>query len=464
VRIPIRVRLTLWLVLLLGVLLAAFGTSVYLLMRQSLFDNLNESIEGRAAVLARAIQYEGDRPLLADLAPTIDPDRGERFTRVFDTAGAVTFDNSQDMGGVPVDQGALRRALAGEPSIRTTPVSGQSVRIRAVPIRRGDRIIGVLEVGQAEDDVTEALDRLLIFMLAAFPITLMVAGGGGVYFARRALGPVDEITRLARKVSVDDLSQRLDLSLPDDELGKLARTFDEMIARLDAAFRRQRQFTADASHELRTPLTIIKGQIEVSLQRDREPAAYREVLQVTNESVDRLIRLVGSLLTLAQADAGDIPLEREEVDVGAIARSAMEQVQPRAEEIGVELRHACGPEAVVRADQDLVLQLILNLLDNALKHTAADGAVAVTWRGRPGAVELVVEDTGEGIADEHLPYLFDRFYRVDRARSRDVGGAGLGLAICRWIAEAHGGSIAVSSVVGEGSRFTVTLPAGPTQS
>ena len=130
----------------------------------------------------------------------------------------------------------------------------------------------------------------------------------------------------------------------------------------------------------------------------------------------------------------------------------------------MELREASGPAAFVRADQDLVLQLILNLLDNALKHTAADGAVAVTRRGRPGAVELVVEDTGEGISDEHLPYLFDRFYRVDRARSRDAGGAGLGLAICRWIAEAHGGSIAVSSVVGEGSRFTVTLPAGPTQS
>jgi heavy metal sensor kinase len=233
-----------------------------------------------------------------------------------------------------------------------------------------------------------------------------------------------------------------------------------MIARLDDAFRRQRQFTADASHELRTPLTAIKGQVEVALRRRRDAAAYREVLQAVNEEVDRLIRLVGSLLTLARADAGQIPIALETVSLPELVAGAVEQVDPVAKQRDIELSASAGPAVTLQADEDLLLQLLLNLLDNAIKHTPAGGRVTVGWRVNGRQVELWVRDTGVGIAGEHLAHIFDRFYRVDKARSRAEGGVGLGLSICRWIAEAHGGHISVRSAPGQGSTFTAGLPTG----
>jgi heavy metal sensor kinase len=276
------------------------------------------------------------------------------------------------------------------------------------------------------------------------------------------LAPIDKLTRLARRISAEDLSQRLNLPASDDEVGRLASTFDEMISRLDGAFRRQRQFTADASHELRTPLTVMKGQIEVALQSDRDAESYRQVLRTTNEEVDRMIRLVGSLITLARADAGAIPIAREPVNLGDLAASAVEQMRPLAQQKELTLTVEPDRSTVLQADQDLLLQLLLNLLDNAIKYTQPNGAVTVGWGTGNNAVQLWVKDTGAGIPSEHLPYVFDRFHRVDKARSRADGGAGLGLSICRWVAEAHGGSISVESTPGHGSTFMVTLPlSGP---
>jgi heavy metal sensor kinase len=232
-----------------------------------------------------------------------------------------------------------------------------------------------------------------------------------------------------------------------------------MLERLEDSFRRQRRFTADASHELRTPLTAIKGQVEVALERDRDAESYREVLRSVNADTDRMIRLVGSLLTLARADAGQVALHREDVELGGVVRNALDHVRPEAERAGVSLTLDGVRHVRVKVDTDLVLQLVLNLLDNAVKYTGdGKGLVAVSWREAGSFAELSVTDNGPGIPAEHLPRIFDRFYRVDKARSRADGGAGLGLSISRWIAEAHGGAIRVESVEGEGSRFTVSLP------
>jgi heavy metal sensor kinase len=248
------------------------------------------------------------------------------------------------------------------------------------------------------------------------------------------------------------------MDLPDDELGRLARTFDEMIGRLDESFQRQRQFTADASHELRTPLTAIKGQVDVALQRDRDPVAYREVLQTLNSEVDRMIRLISSLLTLARADAGQIPLNRQATSIRTSLENAVEQIRPLAAGRGIILELREGPEVTSLSDPDLLLQLWLNLLDNAIKHTPSGGQIAVALEEDGGEAIVTVTDTGPGIAPEHLPYIFDRFYRADPARTRSEGGSGLGLSISRWIAEAHGGSIEARSQVARGSTFVVRLP------
>ena len=453
----VRLRLTLWYVLLLAVILAAFSAGIYLTLRHSLYDNLDDSIQNRADVLLDIVRYEGNQPTLAGVVSSDDPNQEESFVRVFGASGELTFDNSAAAGDVPIDGRAVESALAGKTVTRSVNV-GETFRVQSLPIERHGQIGGVLEVGQSLDDVSDTLQTLLFIVGIAYPATLLVASLGGVFLAGRALSPVDRITRLARRISAEDLGQRLNLRSPDDEVGRLARTFDEMIARLDDAFRRQRQFTADASHELRTPLTAIKGQIDVALQRQRDPAAYRQVLQVVNEEVDRMMRLVGSLLTLTRADAGQIPLAFEAVGLRDVVDAAVEQVRPMASERGIELRLISGPAVTLRADEDLLLQLLLNLLDNAAKYTPAGGQVTVGWNVGAGQVELWVRDTGIGIASDHLPHLFDRFYRVDKTRSRAAGGAGLGLAISRWIAEAHGGSVHAESSPGEGSKFTVRLP------
>jgi len=403
------------------------------------------------------VNYDAAGPTLSD---SISANTGldEQFVRVYDREGELTFDNSDQAGNVPLNGGAVRKALAGSSDTRGLSVDGEPFRARIVPIVQNGQADGALEVGRAADDVQDALTSLLLILGIAYPVTLAVASLGGVFLASRALYPIDKLTRVARRISAEDLSQRLNLRLPNDEVGRLARTFDEMIARLEDAFRRQRQFTADASHELRTPLTAVKGEVEVALTRPREPDTYRQVLQNVNEEVDRLIRLVSSLLTLARADAGQIPVALEAVDVAVLVDAAVEQVRPAAQQRDIELVLASGPPVTLRADEDLLLQLLLNLLDNAIKYTPPGGRVTAGWSAGSAQVELWVRDTGVGIAPEHLPHIFDRFYRADKARSRADRGTGLGLSICRWIAEAHGGSISVESEPGQGCTFTVHIP------
>ncbi|MDO8616784.1 MAG: ATP-binding protein [Dehalococcoidia bacterium] len=454
----IRLRITLWYVLLLAVVLAAFCAGIYFALRQSLIDDLDNLLESRAGLLLGAISYESGRPTITGIDFTGDPAEGENFARVFDSSGEVTFDNSAGVGGPPVDQPVIERTLKGETTTRRVEAGGQTLRVTTLPILRGSAPAGALEVGISQEDVDETLRTLLLILAIAYPLTLAIATFGGLLVAGRALTPIDRLTGLAQRISADDLSQRLDLDLPDDELGRLARTFNDMIARLESAFRRQRQFTADASHELRTPLTAIKGHSEVALQRSRSPESYRQALVAINEEADRVIRLTTSLLSLARADAGQIPLSLEDVDVAEAVRAAAEHSHPSAERKQVRLRVDPGPETRVTADEDLLIQLMLNLLDNAIKYTPSGGEVTVGWATESDAVSLKVRDTGIGIDREDIPHIFDRFYRVDKARSRAAGGAGLGLSISLWIAEAHGGSIVVESQPGKGSTFTVRLP------
>jgi HAMP domain-containing protein len=235
----VRLRLTLWYVLLLAIILAAFSGGVYLTLRHNLYANLDDSIQNRANILLDIMGYEGSRPTLAGRVSSVDPNAGEHFVRVFDASGAVSFDGSATAGDVPVDMRAVERALTGEPSTRGVDVDGEPMRVRTLPIERNEGIAGVLEVGLSEGDVTDTLGTLLLILVIAYPVTLAVASLGGAFLAGRALSPIDKLTRLARRISAEDLGQRLNLRLPDDEVGRLARTFDEMIARLDDAFRRQ---------------------------------------------------------------------------------------------------------------------------------------------------------------------------------------------------------------------------------
>ncbi len=453
----VRLRLTLWYVFLLAIILACFSAGVYIFLRTNLYDDLDDSVRNRAATSLGVVVYQEGRPTLVGQGSFVDPNAGESFVRVFDSAGAVTFDNSAEAGRVIVDSNAVDLALRGTSGTRTANAGGEALRVLTVPIQRGNEISGVLEVGQSQDDVSKALRDLLLILAIAYPLTLAVASIGGVFLAGRALSPIDRLTRLAKTITAEDLSARLDLNLPNDEVGRLARTLDDMIAGLEEAFRRQRQFTADASHELRSPLTAIKGQVGLARSKPRDKEAYREVLGIVEDEVDQMVRVVDSLLTLARADASQIAIVPESVDLGDLIGSVVKQMQPAAERKGITVAIEAGPDVTLDGDEDLLIRLLLNLLGNALKFTPDGGRVTLGWGINDEGQAFWVRDTGVGIAPEHLDHIFDRFYRVDSARTRSEEGTGLGLSICQWIAEAHGGTISVASELDRGTTFTVQL-------
>jgi heavy metal sensor kinase len=286
-----------------------------------------------------------------------------------------------------------------------------------------------------------------------------LAIAGGLFLAGRALDPIDRITRTAARIGAErDLRRRVGLPHTGDEVGRLAATFDAMLEQLERAFERERQFTADVAHELRTPLAALISQADVALSRRRSAEAYRQALEAIQRDSTRLAQLVEQMLQVARADAGQQPLVFERLDLGQLAVEVVRSLEPLAAERGVCLETAAGEAVWVRGDQVQLAQALTDLVDNGIRYVQTGGQVYVAVRGVVGVAEVRVADTGPGITAEHLPRLFDRFYRADASRAHQGGGAGLGLAICRWIIEAHGGQIAVQSELGRGTTFTVHLP------
>jgi len=306
---------------------------------------------------------------------------------------------------------------------------------------------------------------LLVTLLIGNLLTITVATGGGLWLADRAMRPVQKITQAAHSISETDLSRRLNMK-SKDELGQLANTFDQMLARLQAAFERQRQFVADASHELRTPLTIVNLESSRALASKRTPQEYQRALGVIRSENEFMSHLVNDLLTLARMDSGQMAMEKNPLDLSEIALDALERLAPLAERKNVRLEAGELPEVNILGDRQYLMQMISNLVENGIKYTDGDGKHVRVETGLDGSYAWVkVADDGAGIPPEHLPQLFNRFYRVDKARSRgdedEQGGSGLGLAIVDWIAHAHGGDVRVESVLGQGTTFEVRFAAAP---
>ncbi|WP_231605405.1 cell wall metabolism sensor histidine kinase WalK [Synechococcus sp. CBW1006] len=283
---------------------------------------------------------------------------------------------------------------------------------------------------------------------------------GGLFLANRALKPVGEITRMTEKVRISgDLTQRIRYhGTTDDELARLATLFDEMLDSLEATFEHERRFTADASHELRTPLTALKGRLQVTLSQSRVAETYVETLQAIEQEVDRLIRLSNDLLLLSRLDQNHDKGGFELIDLKDLLAATAAQIQPLADLRRIQLITDLAPDLQIQGSPDHLIRLFLNLLDNAVKHTPASGTVTVTAVAQRGSVQVSVSDTGPGISSEHLPHLFQRFYRVEKSRSRAMGGTGLGLAIAQEIVHRHHGTIAAQSQPGEGTTLRVSFP------
>jgi heavy metal sensor kinase len=312
-------------------------------------------------------------------------------------------------------------------------------------------------VGHSMAPDLAAMRRLALWLAAAGSTVLVLGLAGGWWVASRAIRPIEDISATALKIFGGDLSQRINAADTDSELGRLAAVLNATFARLEAAFAHQSRFTSDASHELRTPVSVILTQTQTALSRQRSENEYREALEACQRAATRMRRLTESLLELARLDAGEERMKRERFDLSRIARECVELVRPLAVERGLQLE--CDlPEVECVGDPERIAQVATNLLSNAIHFNREHGQIRIATQADNGTVLLSVSDTGVGIPNEDLPHIFERFYRVDKSRSRIHGRTGLGLAITKAIVDAHSGTVEVSSQAGQGSRFTVKLP------
>jgi heavy metal sensor kinase len=311
------------------------------------------------------------------------------------------------------------------------------------------------------ESVEGTLSRLLLVLVVTMPLALAVSLAGGWFLAGRALRPVDAMTVAAQRIAGGDLTQRLTVPQSADEIGRLAGTFNNMIARLETSFRQIRQFTSDASHELRTPLTVMKGETELVLRRPRPLDDYQSVLESNLEEIDRMTNIVDELLFLSRADMGEVKMASLPVKLESLVEDIHRQATLLGQDRTIEVVLGTVTPAVVLGDELRLRELLLNLVENAIKYSHPGGKVEVSLLTEGQHARLSVTDQGIGISDEDQKRIFDRFFRTDEARAHTKKGTGLGLAICAWIAESHKGKITVVSAPGQGSTFTVTLPLVP---
>jgi heavy metal sensor kinase len=455
-QLPIRWRLTLWYASIVAVALSLFGGGLYIALRHYLYVALDDTLRSEAALTISSLALPLDTSQIGRQKLT-NPQQGEQFIRLIDRSGRVVADASAGFDQPPSDPSGLAAALDGRETLHWISVGDKPMRVLSEPVRSNGTVVEVLQVGLFANEVRESLDLTVGISLLLGPLVLVVISVGGIWVARRALDPVVRIADLAAEIEARDLSRRIDPGPADDELGRLARTFNAMLDRIQTAFRRQQQFTADASHELRTPLALLQSQLENALATPRDAEADQKVFEVLAQDVERLTRIATALLSLARSDAGTIRLSLDEINLAEMLDIVAEQYGPLASEGGVTLALDTEP-VLLCADEDRLIQLVVNLLDNALGHTPAGGRITLGCRAEAPFVRIWVADTGTGIAPEHLPHIFERFYRADPARSTQSGSVGLGLNICQMIVAAHGGTLTAESTLDQGTTVIALLP------
>jgi heavy metal sensor kinase len=460
-RLSLRWRLTLWNTLALAVVLVGFSALVYGLAARALYQGLDRTLLGQVEVL----EQQGEDPRMAGdrrgrLAHWVYEfkEHEKSFCVVYDAAGQV-YERTEELAADSVPP-----APAVAPGERrfadlALPIIGRQ-RALAGRVELAGEEFTVLLLAPLEE-VDRELGLLLTVLAMALPAALVLAGGLGYLLARKALAPMSQLQRLTEEITADRLDRRLPVANPRDELGRLAQTINAMIARLERSFREVRRFTADASHELRTPVAVIRTEAEVALTTPAAVAEHQQLLGSILEECERPTRLTDQLLALSREDAGAARPALEPLDLAALVDGVVETMRPLAENHGLRLYCRRNGPCPVRGDEARLRQVFYNLLDNAIKYTPAGGEVEVRLGRQDQAAVVEVQDTGIGIPAEHLPRVFDRFYRVDKARSRAQGGSGLGLSIAQSLVAAHGGRIELASAPGRGTTCTVTLPEEP---
>ena len=460
---PLRVRLTLWYGTALALVLIIFSVVLYAITARSLRDTVDESLEDTAMTAVRSLEERGFLPLINEeelLSQFPELTRIDKFFQIFSPSGTITIRSPNiKQHEVPLSRTALDAAFAGQRIFESAKYPKEPpLRLISVPIMYRGNLLYIVQVGTSMESVGETLQRFLVLLVVAIPIALAVSLAGGWFLAGRALRPVDKITLAAQRIAAGDLSQRLSMPAAHDEIGRLAATFNNMIGRLDTSFRQIRQFTSDASHELRTPLTVMKGETDLVLRRPRSLDDYKSVLESNLEEIDRMTRIVDELLFLSRADMGEVRVESLPVAMESLVEDIHRQAKLLAQDRNIEVLLGTVMPVVVQGDDLRLRELLLNLVENAMKYSHPGGKVEISLLNDGREARLSVTDYGIGIAPADHKKIFQRFFRTDVARGHTKKGTGLGLAICAWIAELHKGRIEVKSDLGQGSAFTVVLP------
>lgn len=465
----VRGRLTLWYVSVLALVLVAFSVAFYALLSHSLYTRIDNGLHSLIEIAIRSLANdaeEGQSSLSAAQSTAAELANPEQSLLIFDETGKLLANNHPeddfrirlpDLGSIPDDEVYLDTAEEiGDADDR------YRIALRRVSVRPGDAPYIIL-ASQSLEAVEGELESLREPLFFAGLAALLLAGIGGWFLARKSLAPVVAMAESAHRIGAENLGERLPVINPRDELGQLATTFNELFARLQKAFAQQRQFMADASHELRTPLSVLRTTAGVTLKKThRTEQEYRDAIRLIDEQSQRLSRIVQDMFMLVRADDGHYPLHKESLYLNDLVEEVARAGRALAAAKGVSLEISNSLEAGFQGDEDMLRRMILNLVDNAIKYTPPGGVVRLSLSRDGGDYLISVSDTGAGIPAEAQAHIFDRFFRVDRARARlddaNGGGAGLGLAIATWIAQIHDGRLELASSDHRGSTFVARLP------
>ena len=455
--LPIRVRLTAWYFLVLCLAFGMFSFLAFFEVRESIHSAVDEGLRDRAADIRELLERQWPPEQVKRELAAGSSVRGEDdILQIAETRGEWAFTSVSALRyGLQI----VRPAKLGEKFQFSTVYSKRMpLRILNGQLRVADKAYDV-QIAAPMDDFYDAVNRFRLVLLFSVPVLVLVASAGGYWLSRKAVAPVGEIARAAQSISEHELSKRLPILETGDELQSLSEILNAMFARLERAFKRVTQFTADASHELRTPIALMRTRTEVALRKQRSEAEYRETLLRINQELERTSALIENLMTLARADAGSEALQVAPTNLNELLLEISETARLLAEGKSIQYEQRLPKTPLcVTGNAPSLRRLFLILIDNAVKYTPHDGRISVVLDTSDGAAVTEIRDTGVGISPEDLPHIFERFYRADQSRSRESGGTGLGLSIAQWIAEAHRGEISVVSKIGEGSVFRVQIP------
>ena len=461
-RYSLRARVNTFYAGMLALALIVFSIAVYLGVRAFLTRSLERSLSNSAESIVTdylvPLDRKGDSWFLAEMSESYPPGSSDPFVRV--TQGGRIRYQSGDMRDPYVNMSEL--VLPSNPSwfhsIHRETANGQRLMIYTLPYRALNGSVFFVETGTTIEPIRHVLRSLTEILLVTTPVILILATFGGYFLMSQPLKPVVTLTEQAERVGRERLGERLPVIQTGDELERLSLSLNRMIDRLEEALAHNHRFSADASHELRTPLTIIRGELESLIQMPSLPLPVVDGIGSALEESNRMAKIVHSLMTISRLDGGGEQMEMVPVDLVELVKATLEHMVLLAEEKQISLRFEYGNAVVVSGDPMRLKQVVVNLVDNAIKYTPDSGEVKVTVTSHEKKALLWVTDTGIGIPATALPFVFDRFYRSDLARSRESGGTGLGLAIVKAICSAHDGSASVESVVGRGASFRIELP------